>query len=174
MRSLLFMLTSGLLLCGCAGYHVGPVKPTQMAAIARLAVPNLRNTTLEPRLESMVANALVKQIQQDGTYRVTAESDSDAIVQGTIKKLLRNPMRGSRTDYYQTSEYSLSLVAEIKVVERSTGAILLNRELTGKTTFLVSGSDLRTADVNADERQAIPRAAADLATQAVSYLSEGW
>jgi len=38
----------------------------------------------------------------------------------------------------------------------------------------VSGSSAIQADVNNDERQAIPLAAEDLAVRLVSQISEGW
>lgn len=172
-----FLISVGILtplLSGCAGYHIGPVKPTPMKEVQALCIPNFRNDTLEPRIEALIANALIKQVHQDGTYRVSAEADADAIVEGTILRLERSPTRGSKSDFYQTSEYGLGVVARVRVVRKSTRAKLLEKEFTGRATFLVSGNDLRTADVNTDEKQAIPLAAADLASQLVSFLSEGW
>jgi hypothetical protein len=170
------------LLPGCAGYHLGAQKPAAFQSIHTVAVPNFKNLTLEPRLESLTANALIRQIQQDGTYRVTAEGDADAIVQGTVQQLVRTPLRGSGRDFFRTAEYSLEFVTEVVVTRRSTGEELLRRTFRGTTNFLVSSTntktallnDLRTADVNADERQAFPRVASDLAVQITSALSEGW
>lgn len=159
---------------GCAGYHIGPIKPTPMKSVQKIAVTNFKNDTLEPRIEVLMANALIKQIQQDGSYRITSEQDADAIVQGSIDRIERFAARGAKNDFYQTSEYNLGVFAKIRVTEKRTGKVLMERSLTGNSSFFVSGRNLRTADVNKDERQAIPLAAEDLATQMVSYLSEGW
>jgi hypothetical protein len=46
--------------------------------------------------------------------------------------------------------------------------------VSGKTSFFVSGSNALAADVNQDERQALPLAIEDAATRLVSQISEGW
>jgi hypothetical protein len=170
-----------LSLGGCAGYHVGPVKPSKMKEVHTLAVPAFKNMTLEPKVEVMLANTLIKQLQQDGTYKIRSESDSDAVVLGTVERIERTPARGVQQDFFQTSEYTLSLVLSIKVVERTTGNTLSSREIRGNSSFFVSSSNSLSADINArvaninrDERQAIPVAAEDAAIKLTSYLSEGW
>jgi hypothetical protein len=174
MRVLGLLSALGLFLGGCAGYHVGPVKPTPMRSIEKVAVSVFKNETLEPRIEALMANALIKQLHQDGTYCVTSEQDADALVQGTVERIERSPARSAKNDFFQTSEFTLGVVAKIRAIEKTTGRVLLEREVTGNSSFFVSGKNLRTADVNRDERQAIPLAAEDLATQVVSFLSEGW
>jgi hypothetical protein len=175
------MLASAVLWSGCAGYHLGPVKPASMKEVHTLAVPAFKNTTLEPRVEVMLANCLIKQIQQDGTYKIASESDADAVVLGTIERIERTPARGVQTDFFQTSEYTLQLQLRVKVVQRSTGKTLSERDVKGNSSFFVNSSNslsaqtnARVANVNRDERQAIPQAAEDAAIRLASYLSEGW
>lgn len=166
---------------GCAGYHLGPVKPSKMKDVHSLAVPAFKNMTLEPRVETMLANAVIKQLQQDGTYKIASEHDSDAVVLGTIERIERTPARGVQRDFFQTSEYTLALLLNVKVIERATGKTLSEREVRGNSSFFVSSSNSLSAEVNArvaninrDERQAIPLAAEDAALKLTSYLSEGW
>jgi hypothetical protein len=167
---------------GCAGYHLGPVKPTAMAQVRTLAVPAFKNNTLEPRLEVLLANVLIKQLQQDGTYRIASEKDADAVVLCTVDKLDRQPARSVRNnaskgilaDFYQTSEFTLDLVLKVDVQEKGTGKSLLKREVRGTSSFFVSSANPLTADVNRDERQAISQAAEDASVRLTSYLSEGW
>lgn len=174
-------IATPVLLSGCAGYHLGPVKPSIMRDVHTLAVPAFKNMTLEPRVEVMLANCVIKQLQQDGTYKIAAENDSDAVVYGTLERIERTPSRGVQTDFFQTSEYTLSLLLKVKVVHRSTGKTLSEREVRGNSSFFVSSSNSMSADINArvanvnrDERQAIPQAAEDAAVRLSSYLSEGW
>ena len=187
MRLHCLLATALLLLPGCAGYHVGPVKPSAMAHVQKLAVPSFKNSTLEPRLEVMMANALIKQIQRDGSYQITSEKDADAVVEGIIDRIERTPLRGSRSnsnststnqntyaDFYQTTEFSLDLLVSVKVVEKKSGVTLASRNTKGSASFFVSGANPRTANVNRDELQAIPQAAEDAAVRITSYLSEGW
>lgn len=163
-----------LVLAGCAGYHMGSIKPTPMAKVSTIAVPTFQNDTLEPRVEVALANVIIKQIQQDGTYRVTDEKSADAILEGRLEEIERRPERSVRGNVLLTREYSLIARVNYRVVSRSTGRQVMNRTITGRTTFFVSGSNALASDVLQDERQALPLAFEDLAVRLVSQISEGW
>ncbi len=172
MRLLLALLT--LSLCGCAGYTVGPIKPTPMKQIHRIAVRNWKNDTLEPRMEVLIATMIIKQLQQDGTYEITDEARADAILDGTLLAIDRRPTRSLRGNILQTREYQLTLRARYTLTEKGTGKPIEQRNINGVTSFFVTGQNIATADSNQDERQAIPLAIEDLATRLTSVLSEGW
>lgn len=159
---------------GCAGYEVGPIKPKRLRNVTSIAVPSFRNDTLEPRVEVLLANAVIKQIQQDGTYRIASESDADAILDCTIEEIQRRPARSVRGNVLQTREYTLHLRGRYRVLDRVSGAELDSRSFTGQTSFFVTGTNNIAADVNQDERQAIPLAAEDMAVRLVAQISEGW
>ena len=163
-----------LLLCGCAGYHIGPVKPARFDGVKTIAVNTFKNDTLQPRVEVLLANAVIKQIQQDGTYKVADESQADALLQGTLEEVRRRPSRYVRGNVLQTREYTLQIQVRYKVVQRGTGKLLDERVVTGDTSFFVSGSGSIAADVNQDELQAFPLAAEEMAVRLVSMISEGW
>jgi hypothetical protein len=167
-------LLSVVLWSGCAGYHIGPVKPTPMKNVQRLHVRNFTNDTLHPRIEVLLTNLLIKQIQQDGTYEITDENRADAIVKVRITEIERRPARSVRGNVLQTREYLLNVRARYQVVKADTGVVLDERSVTGSTSFFVSGSNLNTADTIQDERQAIPLAGEDLAVRITSLISEGW
>ena len=171
MRPALFI---PLLLAGCAGYHVGPIKPKPMEGVRTIAVPSIKNETLEPRVEVLIANSIIKQIQQDGTYRIADEKDADAILECTLSNIDRHPQRSVRGNELQTREFDLLLRLHYRITERTTGRQLDSRTVTGRTSFFVTGSGRVAADVNQDERQALPLAAEDAATRLVSLISEGW
>jgi hypothetical protein len=162
------------LLPGCAGYQLGPVKPKAFAAIKTVAVPMARNLTLEPRLESVVTNAIIKQLQRDGTYRVVNEKDADAILDLKIEAIIRRPGANASFNVLLSREYTLQLRVNYNFYRRDNGQRLDTRSLNGETSFFTSGTTLEVADVNQDERQAIPLAAEDLAVRVVSQISEGW
>ena len=174
MRLALFLPLAALLFGSCAGYHVGPIKPTRMAKVTTIAVPSFKNDTLLPRVEVLLANAVIKQLQQDGTYRIVRENEADAIFQGHLEQVVRRPARSVRGNVLLTREYLLTLRCTYEVTDRVTGAILDRRAALGQTTFFVSGTDAIAADLTQDERQAIPIAAENLAKDIVSHLSEGW
>lgn len=165
---------AALLLAGCAGYTLGPIQPTQMKGIHKIAVQSFRNDTLEPRLEMLIANTIIKQIQQDGTYQIVDEKNADAILSGTIDRMDRRPSRSVSGNVLLAREYTLTMRAHYTLTKRAGGQVLDSRAVTGQTSFFVSGSSALKADVNQDERQAIPLATEDLAIRLVSAISEGW
>lgn len=165
---------AALTLAGCAGYQAGPIKPTPMAKISTIAVQTFKNDTLEPRVEVLLANGVIKQIQQDGTYKIAREGVADAILEGKLEEIERRPTRSVRGNVLLTKEYELIIRIRYRVVNRVTGEQIENRVVSGKTSFFVSGSNALAADVNQDERQALPLAIEDAATRLVSQISEGW
>ncbi len=174
MRFALLAAALPLLLAGCAGYHIGPIKPAKFGSVHSIAVNNFKNDTLQPRVEVMLANSLIKQIQQDGTYKVDDESKADALLEGTLEEIRRRPSRYVRGNVLQTREYTLQIRARYKLTQRGTGKLLDERTVAGTTSFFVSGSGSVAADVNQDELQALPLAAEELAIRLVSQISEGW
>jgi outer membrane lipopolysaccharide assembly protein LptE/RlpB len=155
MRLAFLLPLAALLFSGCAGYHVGPIKPKSMRAVKTIAVPSFKNDTLEPRVEVLLANSIIKQLQQDGTYQVVREKDADATIEGSLDEIIRRPSRSVRGNVLQTREFTLVIRIRFRVIDRS-GRVLEQRAVTGQTSFFVSGTDTLAADVNQDERQAFP------------------
>lgn len=174
MRFALLLPLVGLLFAGCAGYKIGPVQPKFMEGVRTVAIPSFKNDTLEPRVEVSLATAMIKQFQQDGTYKIVDEKDADVIIFGTLERIDRRPARSVRGNVLLTKEYTLDLACRMQVVNRVTGAVIDNRGINGTTSFFVTGSNNASADVNQDERQAVPLAAEDMAVRYVSVISEGW
>ena len=158
----------GLLFNGCAGYHLGSVKPAYLSAVQSIAVPTFKNQTLEPRIESLVTGTVIKQFQQDGTYRIASEDNADAILKGEIIRISRIPSRSVRGNVLATREFALSVRLRYKLVDRDGKIIAAPAEAIGTSSFFV-GSDVAT-----DERQALPLATEEAAIHLVSQLSEGW
>jgi len=165
--SVAFLASAALFLSGC-GYKLGEIRPTPMRSVRTLAVLNFKNITYEPRVEVLLADTLVKALQQDGTYQIIPEGEADAILSCTLTKVKRTPIRAVQDNVLATSEFGLTLDVIYEVEDRVTGAVLMAGAAQGKTTFF-SGNDLQTI-----ERQAISNAAADLANQITVAVSEGW
>lgn len=158
-----------LSLGGCAGYHIGPVQPYYLRSIHSIAVPTFENRTLVPRIAVLVTDSVIKQFQQDGTYRIAGDDRADAILKGEIMRITRAPARSLRGNVLATTEFSLFLRVRYSLVERASGKVLATpADVTGTTSFFVG------PDITSDERQALPLAAEELATRLVSQLSEGW
>ena len=172
----LFRSTAGIallllapLLSGCAGYHLGPIPPKFMDGVHTVAVPVFRNNTLQPRLEVLAASCVIKELQQDGTFKIGPVDQSDVVINGTVIQVYRYGARSVRSDVLKQSEYMLMVTIGYNVTRRSTGEVLTIGSVVGNTSFMVSGND-----VNQDEREAIPLALADAAVRVVSHVTEGW
>jgi outer membrane lipopolysaccharide assembly protein LptE/RlpB len=157
---------------GC-GYHVGEIKPTPMRRISTIAVNSFKNETLLPRVEVQTADAVVKRFQQDGTYRIESNDRADAILDGTIEKVDRQPMRILASNVLQTSEFELTLVVRYRIIDRVTGVVLQQGKARGTTPFFTD-SDLVNSDLVNDQNMNYPIAAQRMAEDLVSKVAEGW
>lgn len=169
-----FLLLFALIfaLSGC-GYHVGEIKPTPMRRVSTIAVNTFKNETLLPRLEVQTADAVVKQFQQDGTYRIESNDRADAILEGTIEKVDRQPMRIFANNVLQTSEFELILEVRYRILDRVTGAVLQQGKARGVTPFFTE-SDLVNSDLVNNQNMNYPIAAQRMAENLVSKVAEGW
>lgn len=155
-----------VMLCGCGGYRVGPTNG--LAAGEKSIQINLfRNETFEPRLTTIVGHALRKSIQRDGTYRLETQENPDIVVNGVLTDFIRSPLTFDPRDTLTVRDFSIVLKAKVNAIEKSTGKVLLDREVTGRT-ILRMGQDLASA-----ERQAAPLLAEDLARNITSLLTDG-
>lgn len=171
MKSVPLSLAAALVLAlgmGGCGYKLGEIRPTPMRTVQTLAVPTFKNRNYEPRVEVLLADTLIKQLQQDGTYTIVSSTTADAILECTLNKIERRSVRSVQDNVLATAEFELVLDVTYVVYDRVTGAILMEGRKRGRTTFF-SGDDLQTV-----ERQAIPVAAEDLAVQMTAEITEGW
>jgi len=160
-------LLLALLLEGCAGYQLGPATPGYLRQVHTLAIPTFSNITLAPRIEVLVTSTVIKQFQQDGTFRMVNADVADATLKAEIIGVNRSPARSVRGNVLSTTEFNLGMTVKYTVLGRD-GKTLGAGTVGGSTSFFVG------SDVSTDERQAMPLAAEELARHLVSQLSEGW
>jgi outer membrane lipopolysaccharide assembly protein LptE/RlpB len=161
-------LLLALFLGGCAGYHVGPATPAYLRDVHAIAVPTFANATLTARIEVLVTDTVIKQFQQDGTFRIVNADAADATLKCEIVGVSRAPARSVRGNVLSTTEFLLTMTVKYTLVGRDDKILGSPGAVSGSTSFFVG------SDVNTDERQAMPLAAEELARHLVSQLSEGW
>lgn len=125
------------------------------------------NKTGEPRLIEAVTSSLRKTLQQDGTYKLDSKGDGSVILTGTLVKYERSGVTFQPADIRTVRDYNVTLTARVKAMDRSSGKVLFERNITGRTT-LRAGADLASV-----ERQELPNLAEDLARNIASALVEG-
>jgi len=167
MGKLLFLVFAGFF-SGCAGYTLGPVPPTYMKGIRTVAVPIFKNNTITPDIDALATTAVIRQLQQDGTYQVAGADRADALVIGTIAGVYRARSRTLQGNVLASAEFNLRVTINFRVEKPQTGELLGQRDIEGVTSFFVGN------DTASQERQAIPLAVEDAAVQFASFLTEGW
>jgi hypothetical protein len=139
-----------------------------MRSVRNLAVPTFKNKTYEPRVEVLLADTLIKTLQEDGTYTIVSEDNAEAILNCTLTRIERSSLRSVQNNVLATAEFGLRLDIAYQVSDRVTGSILKKGKVRGDSSFF-SNSDLQTT-----ERQAIPVAARDAAIKLTTEVAEGW
>lgn len=168
MRALNFLLPglAAVLLCGCAGYHLGPVNGA-VAGDKTVEVLPFNNQTLQPRLGDALTQALRERLQVDGTYRLATGQPGDLVVSGTIRNYDREGLGSLNNDAFTPQNYRVGVTVHVVVRDRVTGKAVLDQDVKGHTLVSVSG------DFASSERQASPLLAADVAQNITALLAEG-
>ena len=167
LRAGLVLAAPVLLLAGCAGYTMGPVKPARLASVNTIAVPTFKNMTLEPRSSVLVTNEVVKRIQMDGSYKVGSTSSSDAILRGTLIEIRRRPLRTARFNSLKTREMEFEMFIDFTLEDARTREVLADGRARGTSQVFLD------EDFQLTERQALNDAAAEAARDLVTRLAEG-
>ena len=135
-----------------------------------LYVPTAVNETDETAVPGPVTNAILQEIDRDGTFRHARKDEADAILEVTVKKIERSPIQQSVEQYLTTLQYQLTITLEYRVYSMKDKKEVIGKAITsGYTTFFVQG------DQTESQRQALPLAAQNAAQNLVTSLaSRGW
>jgi hypothetical protein len=158
---------ASLSLSACAGYHTGVNKPKQMAAVATLAVPTFKNETLQPRLDVLVTNALIKQLQLAGTYKIVSVNEADAVLHGTIEDITSHQYRANRNNTLRTSQLLEGLIVKYEIK----GA---NNEVLMKGQTRAVSTQILDPNFQVTKAQALADAAGRLGQNMSIEVTEGW
>jgi hypothetical protein len=159
-------LTALLLLAGCMGYQLGGTRPE---GIETVHLAPVINATTEPAIELQVSHALLQRIHFDGRLKVRNTSDSaDAIIEVKLTDYTLTAI-AFRDDLKTTPEqYRMRITGSAILKDAKTGETLSESKTYGETRFSFE-SDLTTS-----KRNALPRAAQELAKFMVDDLIERW
>ena len=95
-----------VLLCSCANYKMGSTpKAGGLQDIRVLYVPTAVNETDETAVPGPVTNAILQEIDRDGTFRHARKDEADAILEVTVRKIERSPIQQSVEQYLTTLHY---------------------------------------------------------------------
>lgn len=170
MRTLIWLPCLALL-ASCANYQMGSTpKGAGLQDVRVLYVPSVVNETDETAVPGPVTNAILQEIDREGTFRHARKDEADAILEVTVKKIERSPIQQSVEQYLTTLQYQLTIILEYRVYSmKDKKDVISKTSVRGYTTFFVQG------DQTESQRQALPLAAQNAAENLVTALANrGW
>lgn len=170
MKTLFLACALGLIttLTGCSGYTLGAQKPAHLAHVTKLAIPTFENLTLEPRLGSLVTNAIIKQVQNSGGYEIVSSDNAEAVLAGRIVSVDRSQFRADRRNVLRTSQLLMSLRVDYVITDKGTNAAIHRGRASGDSYTILD------TNIQNSEAQALEDAAQRLSVNVASDITEGW
>lgn len=151
---------------GCASYKFGSAVPEELRTIA---VPVFENASGYPEIDAVVTQYVLREFQREGTFKVSAMDNASLKLLGKLVKTDLQSLNYDRNFGSRTSEYRYSLVAEITLVERGSGKLLIDAmPIKANTTFLTHG------DMLTGMQDAYPRIAKELARAIADAVLAHW
>lgn len=149
-----------LCLAGCAtDYSWRSSVPEEVRTVA---VPTFRNESNVAEIGAVASRQLLREFQREGTFRIRSLGDAAVEVQGVIKSVSSAVSAYSRRTGGRTASCDLSAIAEVSVIDKRGGKVVVdNRRYVAQTT-MTAGQDRTTA-----LRDASGRLMDDLARQVV-------
>ena len=151
--------------CTAFGYRLGSSLP---ADIHTVHVPTFINRTAEPLLETEATQAVIRELQKNGSLGVETPERADAVLNVTLTQVRLEPVRYERDNRRTAEEYRILIHADIAFSRAKTGAVLVERTVHGEKTFEPGG------DLASSKRAVLPSATDDLAHQIVKAVVEFW
>ena len=154
------------LLAGCAGYRVGSMLPDDVKSVF---VPTFENRTGEPLIEIDTTQAVIQELQRDGSLSVAPEDQADAVLRVVLTEYRIEPI-AFRDDVRTAAEqYRLWITANVVMRRTADQSVVVESPIVrGKYVFDVVG------DLSSSKLTANPRAAEDLAKSIVQMMVEYW
>ncbi len=151
---------------GCAGYRLGSMLPDDIKSVY---VPTFVNKTSEPQLEVDTTQAMVAELQKDGSLRVVNEDQADALLKVTLRSYRIEPVSYRSDQRTSAREYRIVIQADMVMTRRAGGSVVAQAPaVRGEYVFPVAG------DLSSSKLRGLPLAAEDLAHNLVEKVVEAW
>lgn len=155
-----------LAVAGCSSYRFGSSVPEELRT---LSVPVFENETGFPEIDASVTQYVLREFQRQGTMRISAPENASLKLLGKLRETNPQSLNYDRNYVARASEYRYELTAEITLVERGTGKLLIdNLTVKANTTFLTRG------DMLTGLQDAYPRVSKELARNIVDAVLAQW
>ena len=168
MKRILIVAMAAFALAGCSSYRWTSDVPARMRTIC---VPTFRNESDVTELGVLASRQILRELQREGTFKLAGPDDAAVEIQGVVKSASAGYNGGDRRTYNRLVDYSFTMRAEVSVVDRINGRVLVDNKIYVATTTFMTGQD----DFLSAQRSATGRLAEDLARQVVDdVLAVQW
>ncbi len=169
LRTLLQLLaaTSLLLVGGCGYFAVG--ERDGLLAGRPLHVAIFANRTTRPRLETVLAKSMRREIARLSPASLVGEERAELILGGAVTSVVTAPVAYSASD--RVREYRLTLQTDATLTERRSGKVLWKGTETGVAEYPVNQE--LALQLNAEEA-ALKEASERLSEKVVRHLLENF
>lgn len=157
------LVTTG---CKLSSYSWRSTVPESMRVIS---VPTFENESGFPELGAITTRSILREVQREGTFRIGSLDDCKVKLIGRIMKPEMYGLSYNRNYSSRTSEYRYRLTAEIMLIEKESGKILINGKKVSVSTTFLTRDDMLTG-----MRDAYPRVATDLARKIMDEVHNCW
>ena len=152
-----------LCIAGCAtDYSWRSGVPEEMRTVS---VPTFRNESNVNELGAVATRQILREFQREGTFGIRTAGDAALEIQGTVKSASFDTVAYDRRIHGRLSASEFRAVAEVSVIDKRGGKVLVDNRKYVATTAFTSREDRTTA-----MRDASGRLADDLARQVVNDL----
>ena len=163
MSKILPAVLAAFALAGCASYRWTSSVPADMRTVS---VPTFRNESDLVEFGAVTTRQVLREFQREGTFKIATSDDAAVEVQGVVKVASAGLIYFKREMSMRAFEQRLTVVADVSVVDRRSGKVVVNnRRYVADTTYF-SDTDIATA-----RRDASGRVAEDLARQIVDDVT---
>lgn len=162
----------GLLLCaglnGCFRYSFSGA---MTGDIKTIAIPLFENRTAEYGIVEQITDDLILTFQNDNTLKIAGDDAADAILQGTLVRVVDEPYTyegEGETQDFSVGEYKLTLFVSLEYYDRRKGETIWAQDVQswGTYTFVTGAPEERDAGFS----EAIKKLSEDVLNLTVS----GW
>lgn len=164
------LILSASLLAACAKSPADGYSFTSAhdPSIRTVAVPIFSNDTFHTGVELTLTEDIIKQIQRQTPWRITASESADAVLTGSITAVRLRPL-STRTGVGLVQEMAVEITADFELLDNRSGRVLASRK-----GYAASGSFVPAQPTG--ERLAVGYAGATqtLARDLVGDLQNDW
>jgi len=155
----LLLLLLGLVFLGGCGYKLAGKGTHLPPGVASIAIPTLVNKTLEPGIEIVFTQALLKEFIQDRRVSVVDRKEADSIFEGVIKSFLIFSVSYDKSGY--ALEYQTIVTMDITLKKRN-GEVLWNeKDLMERAWYRTNPSVIGNEDNRVNAIQQVAKSLAE-------------